>query len=53
MVMFQSPTLSLYDSSFYDDFYKILVDNVCVQIKDMLNEQEYADCMALSKGGLI
>jgi hypothetical protein len=53
MVMFESPTLSLYDSSFYGDFYKILVDNVCLQIKDMLDDKEYADCMALSKGGLI
>jgi hypothetical protein len=51
--MFESPTLSLYYSWFYGDFYKIFVDNVYLQIKSMLDDKEYADCMTLSKGGLI
>jgi hypothetical protein len=37
MVMFQSQTLSSYDSEFYLEFYNILIDNVCVQIKEMID----------------
>ena len=53
MVMFQSETLTLYDPQFYGEFYQILVDNVCEQIKDTLNRESYDDCMVLSKKSVI
>ncbi len=53
MIMFTSDTLTLYDPNFYSDFYQILVDNVCMQIKDNLDPLQYNDCMNIAKIGII